>query len=772
MAVPAWPPRIEFGDDVMGIFDALTTSVGGLQAQSFALQNISGNIANASTIGYKGIGTSFEDLIPDATTPNRQVAGGVTAFAQATITTQGTVSASTVATNMAINGDGFFSVQAATGTVDNSPVFNGVTDYTRRGDFQVNANGNLVNGAGYYLMGVAVDPKTGNPLGNVPQVLQFQNNFIPAQATSAIQYAANLPTVPATTASSTSGKGTLGAAGGLVSSDFTQNPSIAGTPPAPFSDNNVTGSAALIKPGVSTGTAGPITANTALSSVAVDTATGSAINNQNAAVITSATKLTGAAGSDSLGTTFAAGNSINVNGKIITFSTSATSTSATGGNIDVTTGTVGDVLAAIDQISGTTNASTINPTTGAITLNDNVGSLSITGSPSGAMAALGFSGPIAPPANSLTTSFTTSDVLTVDGASVNQQIAFYNSAAGGTAGTTANTTYLDLATATVGDLLNDIDTITGNPPGTSTINATTGAITLHTGTANDLSVATNNTAANSGFTALGFGTTMTAKRIGGGTTGTGFVIGNDLTTFTNETISGGAITGFNSAGTPVNVQLRWAKTDSASLGVGHQDTWNLFYQTDPSATGNQVGWVNVGTNFVFNSDGSLSSPAGSGVTIQGLTVSGQSLGNVTFNLSAGGLTQFASTGGTATINTITQNGFAAGQLQSVAINNNGLVVGTFSNGQNIDLAAVTLSHFDGTNYLKALDGGAYAVTDQSGPAIAGASGSISGSSLEGSNTDIADEFTKLIVTQQAYSANTKVITTANDMVQSLLSVIR
>src|SRR5712671_5062832 len=193
----------ECGDNVMGIFDALNTSVGGLQAQSFALQNISGNIANASTTGYKGIGTSFEDLIPDATTPSRQVAGGVTAFAQATITTQGTVSVTTVATNMAINGDGFFSVQKATGTTDNLPVFNGVTDYTRRGDFQVNANGNLVNGAGYFLMGVPVDPKTGNPLGNVPQVLQFQNNFIPAQATSALTYAANLPTTPTTQASST-----------------------------------------------------------------------------------------------------------------------------------------------------------------------------------------------------------------------------------------------------------------------------------------------------------------------------------------------------------------------------------------------------------------------------------------------------------------------------------------------------------------------------------------------------------------------------------------
>jgi flagellar hook protein FlgE len=153
-------------------------------------------------------------------------------------------------------------------------------------------------------------------------------------------------------------------------------------------------------------------------------------------------------------------------------------------------------------------------------------------------------------------------------------------------------------------------------------------------------------------------------------------------------------------------------------------------------------------------------------------VNGQTLGSVQFNVTTGALTQFASTGGTATIGTITQNGFAAGQLQSVAINNNGIVVGTFSNGQNIDLAAVTLSHFNGTNYLQALSGEAYAVTEQSGPAIAGASGTISGSSLEGSNTDIADEFTKLIVTQQAYSANTKVITTANDMVQDLLNVLR
>jgi flagellar hook protein FlgE len=606
----------------MGIFDAMNTSVGGLQAQSYALQNISGNIANSSTTGYKGIGTSFEDLIPDSSVPNKQVAGGVTAHAQATITTQGTISSSSVATNMAITGDGFFSIQKATGVVDNVPVFSGVTYYTRRGDFQLNANGNLVNGAGYYLMGVSVDPKTGNPLGNVPTVLQFQNNFIPAQATTAIQYAANLPSQPNTAASSTAASGTLLANGGLDPADFASNPMPVGSP-APRKDATFTGGAAH------NSVPGPITA---------------------------ATKLSGTAPSDSLTNGFAAGNTI---------------------------------------VVGTSPATTITIT-----------------------------------------------------------------AAGGL----HDATHVP-ADGTVGDLLTAISTATGGAA--ATIDATTGAITFHTGTAQDLSIQS----ASAGFSDLGLTTPVTQAR-GTGVPGSGTVIGNDVATFTKESISGGAVTAYNAAGTPVNLQLRWAKTDSAALGAGHSDTWNLFYQTDPNATGTETAWVNTGQAFTFAADGSLTSPSGSGITINNVTVSGQSLGSVAFNMSSGGLTQYASTSGAVTINTITQNGYAAGQLRSVAVNNNGIVVGTFSNGQNLDLAQVTLSHFNGTNYLKAMDGGAYAATEQSGPAIDGASGSISGSSLEGSNTDIADEFTKLIVTQQAYSANTKVITTANSMVQDLLNVLR
>ena len=148
------------------------------------------------------------------------------------------------------------------------------------------------------------------------------------------------------------------------------------------------------------------------------------------------------------------------------------------------------------------------------------------------------------------------------------------------------------------------------------------------------------------------------------------------------------------------------------------------------------------------------------------------LGNITINFGAGGVTQFADANGNVKVNQIQQDGFPAGSLQTVSIGQNGRVVGNYSNGRNIDLAQISVATFNGTNFLKRIDGGAFEATDQSGSALFGSGGTIVGSSLESSNTDIADEFTKLIVTQQAYSANTKVITTSNSMVQDLLNVLR
>jgi flagellar hook protein FlgE len=725
----------------MGIFDALNTAVSGLQSQSFALQNISGNIANASTVGYKGIDTAFEDLIPDALSPQAQVAGGVIALAQQTITTQGTVSASTIATNIAINGDGFFDVQKPTGTTDGTPTFNGITDYTRAGDFQVNSQGFLVNSAGYFLMGTAVDPKTGNPLGSVPNVLQFDNNFVPAQATTAIQYAANLPTVPVTEASPNAPTGSIAAAGGLNQADFgANNPVVAGTPAQPFVNASVVGNAAL------DGSSAAITGSTLLSNLSTpvtngDTITvdGVTINFNNTTTVTpTAGTLTGTANLSAGITDTGTNQTFTIDGTTVTL---ATGTGTGTGTAPTKNFTLANIVAAINGAGTDVTASAPGNN---LVLTQNTPSATAITVGGGATATALFGTTPTVVTGSPPTPFTLS----------------------GTPPT------ISLSSRdTVGTLLQAVDKATGNTTNPSSIS--NGEVTLNSGIAVNSTTQLANgldvTADNGGvFKALGFTNTSSglpaATPTGGGQVGTGFVIGSDTTTFDNESISGGAITVFNSAGTPVNVQLRWALTAPG--------TWNLFYQSDSSATGSQTAWTNVGQNFTFNSNGDLVSPGGGGITIPGLTVNGQAVGNVALNFASGALTQFASTTGAATVGQITQNGFAAGQLQSVAINNSGTVVGTFSNGQNIDLADITLSHFNGTNYLQALDGQAYAATEQSGAAIQGASGTIAGSSLEGSNTDIADEFTKLIVTQQAYSANTKVITTANDMVESLLNVLR
>ncbi|WP_420132309.1 flagellar hook-basal body complex protein [Rhodopseudomonas sp.] len=610
----------------MGIFGALTTSVAGLRANSYALENISGNIANSQTTAFKRVDTSFLDLVPQAGT-SQQVAGSVTSESRLTNTLSGSVQSASVSTYMAINGEGFFAVQKPGSFTDNNPVFTGVNNYTRRGDFSLDKNGYLVNGAGYYLQGVPIDPTTGNPVGSTPTVLKFQNDFLPSQATTKVSYRANLASYPLTTKHDTSVAGSEL----LRAADFASNPQVAGTSPPPFGDNTKIGLQVSSKAGTA---------------------------------ITGATLLKGAASTDSA-----------------------------------------------------------------------------------------------------STNFTVTDTITVGTGSSAKTIAFYDSGAGGSAGSAANTTYLDLASATVTNLLGAIDTANGNTGTASSV--VSGAINLHTGTASDLTL----TSTSAGLSALGLTSPVTVIRTGGGTVGTGQVTGADNQTFLDESISGGATTAYDGSGAPVNVQFRWAKVDSATLGTGHTDTWNLFYQVNPNATGTAVAWQNVNTNFTFNSTGQMNPVIGQ-LTLSNLTVSGVSLGNVTMSFGTGGLTQFADTNGNVQVNQLQQDGYAAGQLVSVSVSNQGRVVGSYSNGRNIDLAEVSVATFNGANFLKRTDGGAFEVTNESGEALYGKGGGISGSSLESSNTDIADEFTKLIVTQQAYSANTKVITTANTMVQDLLNVMR
>lgn len=182
----------------MDLFSALQTSVSGLQAQSYAISNISGNIANSQTTGFKRVDTSFVDLMTE-TTPKREVAGSVLAQSQLTNTIAGNVVSTSVPTNMSISGTGFFTVVQKTGDSSGNTTFAGTNAYTRRGDFAPTADGYLMNGAGGYLTGNTLDPVSGQITTSGP--IKIGNPTLPAQPTTTITYAANLPATPTVSAS-------------------------------------------------------------------------------------------------------------------------------------------------------------------------------------------------------------------------------------------------------------------------------------------------------------------------------------------------------------------------------------------------------------------------------------------------------------------------------------------------------------------------------------------------------------------------------------------
>ncbi|WP_150286516.1 flagellar hook protein FlgE [Rhabdaerophilum calidifontis] len=237
--------------------------------------------------------------------------------------------------------------------------------------------------------------------------------------------------------------------------------------------------------------------------------------------------------------------------------------------------------------------------------------------------------------------------------------------------------------------------------------------------------------------------------------------------FLNRTIAGQTVTVYDAAGSPITLQMRWGKTTNAA-----PETWSLYYLSDSNAVGAAPKWTRVSNTVQFNASGQMTSPA-SGVITGTYTVNGVTSGTIDLNFGTSGLTQFADPNGQETPNFIGQNGYPTGSLQSVRATDGGLITGTYSNGQTVTLAQVPLAQFPADNLLKRNDGGVFEETLESGQALITAGGSnIVGSSTEASNADIADEFSKMIVTQQAYSANTRVVTTAQQMLQDVINIIR
>jgi flagellar hook protein FlgE len=236
--------------------------------------------------------------------------------------------------------------------------------------------------------------------------------------------------------------------------------------------------------------------------------------------------------------------------------------------------------------------------------------------------------------------------------------------------------------------------------------------------------------------------------------------------------AGAAIGATFSSTTPVYDSLGTAQQLTINYTKTGTNTWS-YTATLPGASNPQVGQGTLN----FNASGALTSPTGSiPLSAPALTDGAASL-NISWNLndSSGNptLTQTAAASSTAST---TQNGSAAGTLSSYSVLSNGTIEGTFTNGLTNALGQVALANFNNDQGLQQVSGNEFAATAASGSAQVGIAGSlglgtITGGSVESSNVDVATEFGKMIVAQQAYQANAKTITTQDQILQTTIEMI-
>lgn len=180
----------------MSLYGALDTAISGLTAQAGAFGNISDNVANSQSVGFKRVDTAFLDYLTTSTQSVNE-SGAVVARPDYVNTVQGSITQTDNPLGLAIGGSGFFAASERNGSAAGKPTFNPQTYFTRAGDFQQDKNGFLVNSAGLYLNGWAADPATGAVNRNALAPIRVSQAPDQPQATGAVSLSANLPASPA-----------------------------------------------------------------------------------------------------------------------------------------------------------------------------------------------------------------------------------------------------------------------------------------------------------------------------------------------------------------------------------------------------------------------------------------------------------------------------------------------------------------------------------------------------------------------------------------------
>jgi flagellar hook protein FlgE len=232
---------------------------------------------------------------------------------------------------------------------------------------------------------------------------------------------------------------------------------------------------------------------------------------------------------------------------------------------------------------------------------------------------------------------------------------------------------------------------------------------------------------------------------------------------------------YNAVGEAVTLTYTFTKTTTPM-------EWD-FVATGPSGT--TISGAGLSGTATFSNQGILTQINGGAIADQSLTVSGFPSGaqplvltwdlvnNVT-GLSRGEMTSYASDSVT---NSVVQDGYSTGVLRGLSVDGEGIISGLFSNGQTQQLWQVQLADFLSPWGLSRQGDTLFGETAQSGQPIYGTAktggfGSIMGSALEQSNVDLSSEFVTMIQNQRAYQANSRIVTTVDQMMQEVVNLVR
>ncbi len=736
----------------MSILGSMRSGVSGLAAQSSAFSAISDNISNLSTVGYKGTDTAFKTLVTKQTTSSAYSSGGVQSVSTQGISTQGLLSSSSSSTDLAISGNGYFVVnQAAT------PGSGDIWAYTRAGSFTTDTNGYLRNSGGFYAQAWSLLPWDGSPDASVVNIqginymkAYYDTNGQVVYINDNIVDSTNLKPI------------NLATIGGTATP--TTQLSMGANLPASAAIGASQKISALIYD--SLGNA---------SNLSIDyTKTGSNHWSMGVSIPSGAANITLTNSAENNSVYYAAGqlefSSVPTNGSQISIT-------------DASLGTTPVVFEFVDDVAGYTGAN--------IAVKRDVNDIAET---------------VKNLVTAMKENLPSGDRFSAS----NNTVKIVQSIVGAELEIDASKTLACVQSAAKPNQATGVPTGIFKVAELDKANKNGGALTFTSTNASDytgaqsfmvgekwfkfVTTSSASTDPRDGSTAKPYELNIDNAMVGGKVSPEAVVNmlhGAIVANVPNSEcyVASGKTLEILPTTTSMDITFNFTSIGSIAEGtyrVENSSTWSSIITNSKlvNTFDDYAGTTQLGSQvsaILFNADGTPKSFGVDSLNVDWANgakdMSPDNGNNVVVGMGNVGTSDgFTQLSGDFSTSYIKQDGAKFGNYSGVDIDSNGVVTAVFDNGETHPIAILPLATFSNPNGMSALTGNVWIASDSSGQAMlkqAGSNGAgeITSYSLEDSTVDLANELSNMVVVQRAYSASTKIITTADEMLDELTRMV-